>query len=514
MGAMGILTSAALSVVLFIASSGLAYAVVQFEDVTAPAGVVTGSAQGSGLASGSAWRDFDGDGLPDLFVGNHYDLPALFRNQGNGTFVDVVPLGVLKRPPDATGIWGDKHGSAWADFDNDGDRDLVIMSGAHSGTGSGAAQLYVSSTEGLVDHAKVLGIDYPLSRKRTATWVDYDNDGRLDLFCGAILRPDGQAPATLFQQTATGFVDVRNATGFEPIDTLGIWISDLNRDGRMELLFRGKKLSPASPNPSRINIIDFDTTTARFRDVTPITFRANFPDLVLADFDGDGRPDIFVANNWEPTATPFGHDLYLNTTSGWVNFTAASGINAISRPSRPSAVAADFDNDMDVDVFLQNGSTSGSLPNVMLWNNGDATFVAEDGAGGAVGHLGGRADAATAADYNVDGFVDLYLTYDGAGTQLYRNGGDGNNWLEIDLQGTISNRDAVGAQVYLTAGGITQLREQNGGIHRYWGQNDQRIHFGLGKNTLVTEIVVGWPSSMQSRLTNVTPNQVIAITEP
>jgi FG-GAP-like repeat len=85
MGAMGILTSAVLSVVLFIASSGLAYAVVQFEDVTAPAGVVTGSAQGSGLASGSAWRDFNGDGLPDLFVGNHYDLPALFRNQGNGT---------------------------------------------------------------------------------------------------------------------------------------------------------------------------------------------------------------------------------------------------------------------------------------------------------------------------------------------------------------------------------------------------------------------------------------------
>ena len=209
MGAMGILTSAALSVVLFIASSGLAYAVVQFEDVTAPAGVVTGSAQGSGLASGSAWRDFNGDGLPDLFVGNHYDLPVLFRNQGNGTFVDVVPLGVLKRPPDATGIWGDKHGSAWADFDNDGDRDLVIMSGAHNGTGSGATQLYVSGTEGLVDHAKALGIDYPLARKRTATWVDYDNDGRLDLFCGAILRPDGQAPATLFQQTATGFVDVR-----------------------------------------------------------------------------------------------------------------------------------------------------------------------------------------------------------------------------------------------------------------------------------------------------------------
>ena len=88
---MGISTSATVCAAVFIASSGLAYAAVQFEDVTAPAGVVTGSAQGGGLASGSAWRDFDGDGLPDLFVGNHYDLPVLFRNQGNGTFVDVAP---------------------------------------------------------------------------------------------------------------------------------------------------------------------------------------------------------------------------------------------------------------------------------------------------------------------------------------------------------------------------------------------------------------------------------------
>lgn len=212
---------------------------VLFQEVTAAAHVVAGDS--GRLASGSAWRDYDMDGYPDLFVGNHFDFPSLFRNRGNGTFEDVTTQ-VLARPPTASGIWGDKHGSAWADFDNDGDRDLLVLVGAQEGLGSGPTQFYVynKNTKKLIDQAERRGLDYPLARKRTPTWVDYDNDGRLDVFFGAERRPDGRGPPTLFHQLQQGgFVDVRNATGFKPLLTLSIWISDLNRDGRMDMLFRG-----------------------------------------------------------------------------------------------------------------------------------------------------------------------------------------------------------------------------------------------------------------------------------
>ena len=266
-----------------------------------------------------------------------------------------------------------------------------------------------------------------------------------------------------------------------------------------------------------LNIID--TTAIPFRDVTPINFRAVEPDLAIADYDGDLRPDLFVANHWLPAATPFGHDLYLNTHAGFVNRTVASGVSNLHRSSRPGAVAADFDNDMDVDIFVDGGTgharsgQGGDLPNAILWNNGSGTFVVGGVAGGAVGRSAGWADTATTSDYDVDGFVDVYLTYEKERSQLYRNRGNRNHWLEIDLRGTRSNRDGVGAQVYVTAGGKTQLREQNGGVHRYWGQNDQRLHFGLGANDNVSEIVVSWPSGIRQRITGRAADRVLTIVE-
>ncbi|MFO1153192.1 MAG: CRTAC1 family protein [Rhodospirillales bacterium] len=496
----------------------VAHARVVFQEVTGTAEVMAGDA--GRLASGSAWRDYDFDGYPDLFVGNHFDRPTLNHNLRDGTFADVTDQ-VLMRPPTAVGIWGDKHGSSWADFDNDGDRDLLVLVGAKEGTGSGATQLYAydKKTREFVDQAAVRGIDYPLSRGRVATWLDYDNDGRLDVFSGAEARPDGLAPPTLFHQLPGGtFVDVRKATGFTPVDAVATWISDLNRDGRMDILFRGTKTGPTSPRPSGINVID--TTTIPFRDVTPTKLRANDPDLAIADYDGDLRPDVFIANQWFPPTTPFGHDLYFNTKAGWVNGTVRSGINQVTRSARPGAIAADFDNDMDVDIFLDCSAgyptvgQGGDLPNIILWNRGDGTFTVDRMAGGAAGRSTGWADTATAADYDVDGFVDLFLTYDKERAQLYHNGGNGNHWLEIDLTGIRSNRDGIGAQVYVTAGGKTQLREQNGGVHRFWGQNDQRLHFGLGSNDQASAIVVDWPSGVRQHLAGVTADRVVTITEP
>ncbi len=97
--------------------------------------------------------------------------------------------------------------------------------------------------------------------------------------------------------------------------------------------------------------------------------------------------------------------------------------------------------------------------------------------------------------------------------QLFRNQGNSNHWLEIDLEGTVSNRDGIGSRVELETGGIIQIREQTGGMHRIT-QNHQRLHFGLGSHRLADRITVTWPSGLVQNLKNIKADQVLHITEP
>ena len=150
-------------------------------------------------------------------------------------------------------------------------------------------------------------------------------------------------------------------------------------------------------------------------------------------------------------------------------------------------VAADFDNDMDLDLYLACRQGAENLENRYYDNDGDGTFtlVSSHGAEGPVGtgiELG-VADSVVTADYDVDGFMDLavangllfYPVSRGGPDTLLRNTGNSNHWIEIDLNGSSSNRQGVGAKVFATAGGVTQVREQNGGYH--WTQSTQITHF-------------------------------------
>jgi len=122
------------------------------------------------------------------------------------------------------------------------------------------------------------------------------------------------------------------------------------------------------------------------------------------------------------------------------------------------------------------------------------------------------------ADYDQDGFLDILLSHGKGpegymgetGYQLFKNQGNQNHWLEIDLQGVESNRDGIGTQIYLTSGGVTQLREQSGGMHNF-AQNYKRIHFGLAENTIVEKIVVKWPNGNEQTLENIQADQIIKI---
>ncbi len=215
-----------------------------------------------------------------------------------------------------------------------------------------------------------------------------------------------------------------------------------------------------------------------------------------------------------------GDTLLINNNGTLEDFTEASGINLV-RNAGFSAVAGDFDNDMDEDIYVVTANQVVNEPNIFYENQGDGTFIAIEDSAGAAGTSLGIGDSVTTADYNLDGFLDLFVTngrdlallnQDGA-VQLFQNQGNDNHWLEIDLEGVISNRDGIGAKVYATAGGKTQLRQQTGGMHNR-AQNHSRIHFGLGQNRIIQELVVEWSNGITQTLQNLPVDQLVQIVEP
>ena len=184
-----------------------------------------------------------------------------------------------------------------------------------------------------------------------------------------------------------------------------------------------------------------------------------------------------------------------------------------------SVAAGDFDNDMDMDLYLVCTEPLHNLPNILYENDGTGNFKEVADAGGAAGSEAGKGHLVSICDYDRDGFLDLFVT-NGAGDmpfsqgphQLFHNKGNDNHWLEIDLQGTQSNRDGIGSIIELETGGVVQLRNQGGGMHSF-SQNHQRIHFGLGKNNKAERITIRWPSGIVQELKGVAADQILKISE-
>ena len=178
-----------------------AFGAISFSEATETAGFSY-----VGQSYGASWGDFNGDNMPDLWVNNHVLAPNLFLNKGDGTFDDILSTNWIGDPAN------DTHGGSWADFDNDGDQDLLSLAGAQSGQGQGPNQLFVNESVILTDRAGEFGIQYPESRGRTGTWVDLDNDGLLDAVLSSNKRPDSTSPSALFQQSESGFHDISSSS--------------------------------------------------------------------------------------------------------------------------------------------------------------------------------------------------------------------------------------------------------------------------------------------------------------
>jgi hypothetical protein len=174
---------------------------------------------------------------------------------------------------------------------------------------------------------------------------------------------------------------------------------------------------------------------------------------------------------------------------------------------------------MDIDLYLVCTEPLQNITNILYENDGSGHFKEIPNAGGAAGSHEGRGNQVSVCDYDRDGFLDLFVT-NGAGElpfsqgphQLFHNKGNTNHWLEIDMQGTLSNRDGIGSVIELEAGGAIQLRSQGGGMHSF-SQNHKRIHFGLGQNTQADRITIRWPSGVVQELREVAADQILKIIE-
>jgi len=620
-----------------------------FEDVTAEYGL----GDYVGMTYGAAWGDFDGDGLPDLYVTNHLNEARLYRNLGGRRLEDVTNNYFAHED-----IVADKHGFAWADYDNDGRLDLVQLTGAVRGVGAEPKILFHNEGDRLVNVAAAAGVLNPDGRTRMPLWVDLDGDGRLDLFHGAEARLDDKNPPFLYFQGKSTFAAaaiLQFASRTVPFCAL----AELTGDNHPDLLCRVVGAHRSA------QVFDLTIRPPRELDLLPATA---FEDMATADFDNDGNLDLFLArknplgpvalgqesptgivadiaiskNNVDksmgfsfrssgtlkvqvaaanandaisathihlgrqgarPSSATFelspttpgiggmpphevgkergvyiGHTapdkwevrvtaprsalelgkpntqqmqlrvdstaaitlfhatgvdvqpeeaparLFMNRAGKLIEESDKRGVNR-RQVSGMNVVAGDFDNDMDVDLYILASGNIGQQQNLLLLNNRSGHFQIVKDTGGAPGSLAGVGDSVTTVDFDGDGFLDLLVTNgesmgrslglpsDRGGYQLFRNVGNGNHWLKIDLEGTRSNRDGIGAIVRVTAGGVTQTRLQDGGVH-HRGQNHSRLHFGLAKQAQVEKITVRWPSGVVQELQGTKANQVLRVKEP
>ncbi|TVQ45788.1 MAG: hypothetical protein EA365_06920 [Gloeocapsa sp. DLM2.Bin57] len=533
---------------------------MRFVNQTRPAGITW--TPGRGYTYAASWIDFNNDGLPDLVDAPHWIQPgvnqlAIYLNQGDGTFRDVAPI----VQSDYNQLRTDNHGMAWADFDNDGDQDVAYNSG-----GPTASAFHVNENGRLVERSRQLGVDGVIGnrndprnshglRGRGVTWVDVNRNGRLDL-----IHNNWQMTGAYFQSPLVRQLSERG------LDQTALFVQQPNQTFRQEVNFLGQPTYSATVHPAdlafdnALNLIFSEgyrervtayssiggNRFAKQLDALPLELdirgRLIIADIAIADFTGDLNPEILIIP--QNVGSDPGSPMLLTydpTTRRYVDRAEEAGL---AQPIYGNGLAvADFDNDGHLDIFIttweidrvNNRRRTGN--SILLRNRGNGTFQRVPGSAGAnpnrseqtwlpglpTGYTGsGGIQRVFTADYDVNGFMDIFTTQvlleerrnsrQFTPSYLFANQGNNNRWLQIDLEGRMSNRDAIGAKVYLTTpDGRTQYRE----LHPYtgFGQHSSRIHFGLNQHNVAREIKIVWPRGAQQTLRNVPANQIIQVVE-
>jgi enediyne biosynthesis protein E4 len=521
----------------------------RFEDVTAKAGITFKYTFGDfaydnileSSGSGVAVFDYDGDGKMDiLFLNGRYvegasdpkgqvfrnARNALYRNNGDGTFTDVT---------EKAGVGGSHWAMAAtiADLDGDGLEDIFLSNyGPNTFLHNNGDGTYSDWTEkvGLAGPATLNGF---VKWSVGAVAFDADGDGQLELMVANFLAFDplylspgspermpspaeyhGQASILSKRGPDGRFVDVTKAAGlhYPESKAMGLTAFDCDGDGRLDLF---------QANDHQPNFLFHNLGGGKFEEIAAAASVAvNFDGVgtghmhgTLGDVDGDGRLDILVTDlSYQSLYRATGPCQYEDVT-------ARSGIKRMMNGAESwGAGLYDFDNDGDLDLFAANGAadTLTLKRPTLLVNDGQGHFTsAADTAGDYF--LGVRSGRGVAfGDFDDDGRIDIVVSHvDLKGTPvLLRNVTEnGNHWLGVRLKPTRSPSEPVGAVVKATAGGKTQVRifvrSQS-----YLSQNDPRLHFGLGKAARVEMLEIRWPSGITQVLHDVPADAYLTVTEP
>ena len=503
------------------------------------------------MGGGVAIFDADGDGRLDLFFTNGAALSTqtssnrppdkndprfwnrFYRNLGGWKFEDVT---------ERAGLRGTRYdfGAASADYDNDGDVDLLV-------TGLGGTTLFRNNGNGTFSDVTTAAGATVSGWSSSAAFVDYDHDGYLDLYVGRYLawtwesniecrstdgmmraycHPREFAPvaSVLLHNNRDGtFTDASASSGIaaHPGKALGIAIHDYDRDGRIDLFVANDSMPQfLFRNAGGGVFAEVALEAGVAYDDDGRTFAGMGTDV--EDYDGDGWPDVFV--------TTLSLERYaLFRGAGHGRFEYASHAAGVGRATLQKAgwgtKFIDFDNDGRRDLFVAQGHVLDTVsrarqgfdylqPPLMLRNQ-DSSFVDVSASLGSAFARPAAGRGAAFADLDDDGDVDIVLSnLDDAPTVLRNDGGNANHWLTVSLHSMRSNRQGIGAIVSVVDDhGLTQSAICST-TSSYQSASEGRVHFGLAGAKMVRRVEVRWPSGAVQVMTEIAADRVLEIVEP
>ena len=443
--------------------------------------------------TGVSCIDFNNDGLEDLTfaTGTNQEL-YFYTNNGDGTFTKIAPL-----------VSNTHHTKMvlWADYDNDGDKDLFVTAFQRPNT------LYRNDGGGVfTDVTAMAGIPVRNDWTWGATWGDYNNDGLLDLYvCN---RHNAVNSNYLYRNNGNGtFTDVTRKAGVSDGTQLTFQANfvDINNDGWLDLYLANDRLygNTLFRNNGDGTFTDISTSSA-----AGITIDAM--NTAAGDFNNDGFFDLYVTN------TPNGGNVLLrnNGDETFSDISASAGVQGFNFFWAGNFF--DIENDGDEDLYVScmkdfTGSQNKVYVNQFV-ETGMEVFT-EPYVNGLPGDTA-QSYANAIFDFNDDGKLDIIVPNNGSDTiHLWENiVSNSNNWVKFTVEGTVSNRDGYGTRVEIWAGGKHYVRGHYCG-DAYLNQNSEKIHFGIGTASMVDSVAIHWLSGITDVLTDLSPNQTYNVVE-